>query len=73
MIPRRISDALCVLATAGAFAGRASSAANGGIIHAQRPVILNGIDEFVARADLADRSIFLDLPPISVGKRRLRG
>jgi hypothetical protein len=70
VIPRRISDALCMLATAGGFAHGASSTENGGVIQAQRPVILSGIDEFVARGDLADRSVFLDLLPFTTGKRR---
>ena len=51
-------------------ASRRSPATSGSVIHAQRPVILNGIDEFVARGDLADRSVFLDLPPIASGRRR---
>jgi len=40
------------------------------IIHAERPVILNGIDEFVRRGDLVDRGLFLDLPSIAPGSRR---
>ena len=40
------------------------------VIHAQRPVILNGIDEFVQRDDLADRCVFLHLPPIDAASRR---
>ena len=35
-----------------------------GIGHVQRPVILCGIDEFIRRADLTDRAVFLSLPPI---------
>ena len=40
------------------------------VIHAERPVILNGIDEFVRRDDLADRCVFLHLPAIDAGSRR---
>ena len=40
------------------------------VIHAERPVILNGIDEFVRRDDLADRCVFLHLPAIDAGNRR---
>ena len=40
------------------------------VIRLQRPVLLNGIDDFVERGDLADRSILLDLPQIPAGKRR---
>ncbi len=32
------------------------------VIYAQRPVILVGIDDFVVRGDLRDRSVFLHLP-----------
>jgi hypothetical protein len=71
VIPRWLSDGLCLLATGGAFAGHASFV-NGErfVIHAQRPVISNGIDQFVGRADLIDRSVFLDLPPIAPSQRR---
>jgi hypothetical protein len=34
------------------------------VIFAQRPVILVGIDDFVKRGDLRDRSVFLNLAPI---------
>ena len=40
------------------------------VIHAQRPIILNGIDEFVHKGDLADRAVFLHLPRIAPGARR---
>jgi hypothetical protein len=71
VIPHSLSDGLCLLATGGALAGHTSLANDErSVIHAQRPVILNGIEEFVGRGDLADRSIFLDLPPIAPGDRR---
>ncbi|MFI5461454.1 MAG: hypothetical protein ACHRXM_39135, partial [Isosphaerales bacterium] len=71
VIPRWLSDGLCLLATGGALAGYASFT-NGErtVIHAQRPVILNGIEEFVRRGDLSDRALFLDLPPILPSRRR---
>ena len=63
-IPNWLSDGLCRLATGGGFAGRALfSNAERHVIQVQRPVILNGIDDFVQRDDLADRSVFLHLPP----------
>ncbi len=40
------------------------------VITAMNPIILNGIEEFVARGDLADRSIFVSLPSIPGGKRK---
>jgi len=71
VIPTWLSDGLCRLATGGGFAGRALFSNNErNVIHAQRPVILSGIDEFVRRDDLADRCVFLHLPPIVDGGRR---
>jgi hypothetical protein len=70
-LPRWMSDALCVLSTAGAFPNHTSSSGDeGSVIHAQRPVVVNAIDELVGRADLADRSIVLELPSIAPEKRR---
>ena len=37
---------------------------------AERPIILDGIGDFVAQADVADRSFFLHLSPISEATRR---
>ncbi len=71
VLPRRLSDDLCRLATGGGLATRRLfSNDSRHIMHAQRPVVLNGIDEFVRRGDLADRSLFLHLPPINSGQRR---
>jgi len=70
-IPQWLSDGLCLLATGGAFAGHASFTNDDAtVIHAQRPVVLTGIEEFVQRGDLSDRSLFLNLPPIAPGQRR---
>ncbi len=66
-----LSDSLCRLASGGGFAARALfSDDDRNVIHAQRPVILNGIDEFVHKGDLADRAVFLHLPWIAPGARR---
>ncbi len=71
VISRSLSDGLCLLATGGALAGHASSASGGrSVTHAQRPIMLSGTDDFVARGDLADRCVFLDLPPITPRRRR---
>ena len=71
VIPGWLSDGLCMLSTGGAFADHARSpATSSSALHAQRPVILNGIEEFVGRGDLGDRSVFLDLPPIAPSTRR---
>jgi hypothetical protein len=71
VIPPWMSDTLCMLATGGALAARVPfSTGERFLIHAQRPVVLNGIEEFIVRPDLVDRSIILDLPPIPPSKRR---
>jgi hypothetical protein len=63
-IPDWLSDALCSLATGGGFATRALYTDMDEVLfEAVRPVILNGI-EYATRSDLADRLIFLNLPPI---------
>jgi len=71
VIPNWLSDGLCLLASGGAVAGLAPFTSGERIvIHAQRPVLLAGIDEFAERSDLIDRSVFLDLPPIASNRRR---
>jgi len=40
------------------------------LFDAARPVILNGIEDIVARPDLADRALFLTLEPIPESQRR---
>ena len=57
--------------SAAGFAGRALFTNDErSVIFAQRPVILVGIDDFVVRGDLRDRSVFLHLAPISRTSRR---
>jgi hypothetical protein len=64
-LPPWLSDALCRLATGGGFATRELYTDNEEIIFdAQRPVIVNGIEELATRSDLLDRSIVLHLPPL---------
>jgi hypothetical protein len=71
VLPNWLSDSLCRLATGGGFSGRAFySDDERRTIHAERPVVLNGVDEFVRRDDLADRCVFLLPPPISQTRRR---
>ena len=65
------SDALCRLSTGGGFATRELySDLDETILDAQRPVMLNGIEEVVTRADLLDRSLLVLLPEITKGRRR---
>ena len=61
-----ISDALCQLATgAGHVARQLRTDSDQVFFEASRPIILNGIGGFIDRSDLADRTIFVSLPPIS--------
>ncbi|HLW61185.1 MAG TPA: hypothetical protein VKV57_14880 [bacterium] len=67
----RMSDALCRLATGGGFATRELyTDAEEALFEAQRPVILNGIEELATRSDLLDRSIIVYLPTIPDERRR---
>ena len=64
-IPDWFSDVICQLAFGGGFAGRALFTNDErSVIYAQRPVILVGVNDFVVRGDLRDRSVFLHLDPI---------
>jgi hypothetical protein len=57
-LPPWISDTLCRIATSGGFGTRQLySDGDETLFDAQRPVILNGIEDFVERPDLADRCI----------------
>ena len=66
-----LSDALCRIATGGGFATRELYSDDDEVIFdAQRPVIINGIEEVATRSDLLDRALLLHLPPIPADKRR---
>ena len=70
-LPGWISDTLCRLATGGGFAVRQLYTDQDEVLFdATRPVVLNGIEDFVTRPDLADRAIFLNLEPIPEERRR---
>ena len=70
-VPDWLSDALCRLATGGGFATRELySDDEETIFEAQRPVILNGIEDLATRGDLAERAIVLRLPRITEEGRR---
>ena len=70
-IPDWLSDCVCQLAFGGGFASRTLFTNDErSVIYAQRPVILVGIDDFVLRGDLRDRSVFLHLPAIPETSRR---
>ena len=66
-----LSDALCRLATGSGFATRELyTDAEEVLFAAQRPVVINGIEELATRGDLLDRSILLYLPTIPEGERQ---
>jgi hypothetical protein len=68
-----LSDCLCRLATGGGFSTRELYSDGDEVIFvAQRPVMLNGIDAVISRADLLDRALIIDLPRIGDDKRRQR-
>ncbi|MER3481666.1 MAG: DNA primase, partial [Meiothermus sp.] len=62
-LPGWLSDDLCKLSTGGTLRVRELYTDGDEVFfHALRPVILNGITDFVARQDLVDRAILLHLP-----------
>ena len=66
-----LSDALCRIASGGGFSTRQLyTDLDEVLFDAQRPIILNGIEDIVTRADLADRAILLTLSPIPDEKRK---
>ena len=70
-LPAWVSDALCRLASGGSFAVRQLYTDRDEVLfQAARPIILNGIEDVIARPDLADRAIFLTLPHLSEECRR---
>jgi hypothetical protein len=65
-----LSDAICRLATGGGLSTRTLYENDEEtLFQAQRPVILNGIEELATRGDLLDRAIILYLPEIDRAKR----
>ncbi|MFL6797984.1 MAG: hypothetical protein ACJ8F3_11275 [Xanthobacteraceae bacterium] len=70
-VPAGLSDALCRLASGGSFAVRQLYTDDDEVLFdAARPILLNGIEDIIGRADLADRAIFLNLGPIPEEERR---
>jgi hypothetical protein len=70
-LPAWLSDALCRLASGGSFAVRQLYTDDDEVLfQAARPILLNGIEDIISRADLADRAIFLSLAPIAQEQRR---
>ena len=70
-LPPWLSDALCRIASGGSFAVRRLYTDDEEVLfQAARPIVLNGIEDVIGRADLADRAIFLSLGPIGEERRR---
>lgn len=73
-LPLWYSDALCRVSTGGGFATRAHYENDEEtIFDATRPILINGIDDIAARADLLDRAIVLHLPTIPEHARKDEG
>lgn len=61
-----LSDNLCRLSTGGGFRMRRLYAnADETLLSATRPIVLDGISNFITRGDLQDRAIVLQLAPIT--------
>lgn len=71
LITAEISDGLCQLSSGAGFAKRKNytDGEEFGVTGA-RPIILNGIENCIDRADLADRAIVLNLPRVDPARRR---
>jgi phage/plasmid primase-like uncharacterized protein len=71
-VPVWLSNSLCTLSTGGSYATRTLyTDQDEELFEAMRPVILNGIENFVTKHDLADRIIVLELQQIPDHERRL--
>ena len=69
-IGTRLSDSLCTLSTGGGFSTRKLfSDSEEALFWAERPVLLNGIEDLAERGDLLDRSLILTLPMVPPRKR----
>jgi hypothetical protein len=70
-LPTWLSDAICRLSTGGGSSTRELySDADEVLFDAQRPVIMNGIEELATRGDLLDRAIILYLEEIPKAERK---
>jgi len=70
-IPTWLSDLMCTVSTGGGLSRRELYTDFGEVtFDVQRPQIVNGIEDFIVRGDLADRAIPLVLQTIEQDKRR---
>jgi hypothetical protein len=66
-----LSDSFCILATGGGLSKRELyTDSEEVILDAQRPVIINGIEELATRGDLLDRPLIFYLPEITEAHRQ---
>jgi hypothetical protein len=66
-----LSNSLCTIATGGGFATRALHTDQDEVLFdATRPVIINGVENFITKHDLADRMMLLELPFVTAKARR---
>lgn len=65
-----LSDSLCALSTGGSFATRTlHTNEDETVLQAMRPAILNGIADLLTRADLAERTLLVELHRIDPSQR----
>jgi hypothetical protein len=70
-IPGWLSDALCRIATGGGYATRQLHTDDDEILFdAVRPTLLTSVSDVIARSDLADRAMLIELPAITKERRR---
>ncbi len=70
-IPRETSDAICQIASGGGYATRELYSDNDEVVlTAQRPVIITSVEEVARSGDLLERSLLVELHPISPENRR---
>ncbi len=66
-----LSNSLCAIATGGGFATRSLHTDQDEMLFdAMRPVIINGVENFITKHDFADRTILLELPFVTAKGRR---
>jgi hypothetical protein len=70
-IPGWLSDALCRIATGGGYATRQLHTDDDEILFdSVRPTLITSVSDVIARSDLADRAILIELPPIPEDRRQ---
>lgn len=70
-VPNWLSDCLCRLSTGGGFGARELYSDEDEVLFSSvRPILLTSIEDVVARGDLMDRAIVLNLPPLSDHDRK---